>query len=133
MRSPSEVEEGTTRRLKQCLEANGAMDLNAILKHIGTGRDYAVKALSHLVSMNEVEVLRPVAVQARGAISLHPLEHYRLIRPTDMDYRWEADIQENQEAVSPKDLRLWALFEEPLTEIPWSGWRWPACELAYSV
>lgn len=89
-------------RIKQCLASRQAMGIELILKQMEAGNERVMSALSRLVAMQEVEVLRPVSVAAGGGrrLTFHPLEYYRLVRPTDRDCAWQVEIRERPAEVS---------------------------------
>lgn len=117
---------GMYNMLKSCLASNQALDLQAILGQLNIGRDAVIELLSGLVTRKEVEVLCPVTVRRDNApLTLHPLEHYRLVRPTDGDYLWETGIQEERRRICNTALEEWTSEPELPERILDFNWIWP--------
>ena len=131
-RTASESNE-SAESLRQCLASNQALDLQAILGQVKLERETVVALLDRLVQHKEVEVLCPVTVERDGAsLSLHPLEHYRLVRPTDNDYRWETSIREEHVCIHKEGDGTWqAISQLPERALDFS-WLWPKT-YAYSA
>jgi hypothetical protein len=110
--------------LRKCLASRQALNLDLILANqAGEGRDLIMKALEGLVSRREVEVLCPVTVGFGGGSkpTFHPLEHYRLVRATDHDFRW----------VEERELRAARWTPERHGDSAWFlPWRQPVCAAA---
>ncbi len=123
----------TVTMLKRCLATNQALDLQAILGRVAISRDTVVELLSGMVKRREVEVLCPVTVQRDGTpLSLHPLEHYRLIRPTDGDFLWETRIREEHTHIHSEALDEWTAVADLPERVLDFSWLWPKT-YAYSA
>jgi len=131
-RTASESNE-SAESLRQCLASNQALDLQAILGQVKLERETVVALLDRLVQHKEVEVLCPVTVERGGAsLSLHPLEHYRLVRPSDNDYLWETSIREEHVRIHKDGDGAWqAISHLPERTLDFS-WLWPKT-YAYSA
>jgi len=124
---------GMIAMLKSCLATNQALDLQAILGRVNLGRDAVIELLTSLVTRREVEVLCPVTVQRHDTpITLHPLEHYRLIRPTDGDFLWETGIREDHLRTHSEALEEWTTAVELPERVLDFSWLWPKT-YAYSA
>ncbi len=124
---------GMHNMLKSCLANNQALNLQAILGRLNIGRDAVIELLSGLVTRKEVEVLCPVSVQRDSApLTLHPLEHYRLVRPTDGDFLWETGIREDQSRIHTEALEEWTTAADLPERVLDFSWLWPK-NYAYSV
>lgn len=125
--------DGRVTMLKSCLATNQALDLKAILGRVNLGRDAVIELLASLVKRQEIEVLCPVTVQRNDApLSLHPLEHYRLIRPTDGDYLWETGIREDHQRIHSEALEEWTAVADLPERVLDFSWLWPKT-YAYSA
>ncbi len=90
------------QQLKQCMQARHAVNMELIVHQTGARKEAVIKALEQLVSKCEVEVLRPVAAQTKpqAGPTLHPREHYRLVRSADRDFVWQLQIRESADGFS---------------------------------
>lgn len=119
--------------LKKCLAASHALDLQGIIQKVGIEREAVVELLSDLVQKREVEVLCPVTVtRGQRHLTLHPLEHYRLVRPTDHDYLWQTRIRDNQIRIHQEAIEEWAEVPELSERTLDFSWIWPK-NYAYSA
>lgn len=124
--NPANDPSGSVAVLKSCLASNQALDLQAILGRVAISRDAVIELLASLVKRREVEVLCPVTVRRDGApLTLHPLEHYRLIRPTDGDYLWETGIKEDHRPFHNKSAEEWTAVAELPERVRDFSWIWP--------
>lgn len=125
--------DGGVTLLKSCLATNQALDLQAILGRVNLGRDAVIELLASLVNRQEIEVLCPVTVQRDDTdLSLHPLEHYRLIRPTDGDFLWEIAIREDHQHIHSEASEEWTAVADLPERVLDFSWLWPKT-YAYSV
>jgi hypothetical protein len=123
----------TVTMLKRCLATNQALDLQAIMGQVQISRDTVVELLAGMVRRREVEVLCPVTVKRDGnPLSLHPLEHYRLIRPTDGDYLWETRIREDHKQIHSEPAEAWPAVADLPERVLDFSWLWPKT-YAYSA
>lgn len=124
---------GRVTMLKSCLATNQALDLQAILGRVNLGRDAVIELLASLVKRREVEVLCPVTVKRDNTpLTLHPLEHYRLVRPTDGDFLWETGIREDYQRIHSEALEEWTAVADLPDRVLDFSWLWPRT-YAYSA
>jgi hypothetical protein len=86
------VSDTTLQRLKNCLMSAEALNFKSMCQKLDMPKSLLVEALIKLIKDHQVEVLRPVSLQASEPVTLHPLEHFRLIRPADTAFRWQMEI-----------------------------------------
>lgn len=86
------VSETTLQRIKNCLMSAEALNFRSMCEKLDMPKGLLVEALMKLIMDQKVEVLRPVSFQASEPVTLHPLEHFRFIRPADTAYRWQMEI-----------------------------------------
>jgi len=131
--NPATDPAGVASVLKSCLASNQALDLQTILGRVSISRDAVIELLASLVKCREVEVLCPVTVKRdHSPLTLHPLEHYRLIRPTDGDYLWETRIREDHTHLHSEAPDEWTAVEELPERVLDFNWLWPKT-YAYSA